>query len=143
MNPRLVEPGFVVVSLHADVPARPGKDEKRENDAEVARHHGKAGYLHWQAVRKARAHRAGESSTMPPEDRNFPGVLRGAARWRTQSSCSHAIDVCQPRAARPDASVPALLAVLLPCLNLLHNLIGVTHRIPGGEILEEGGRRRT
>ena len=32
MNPRLVEPGFAVVCLHADVPARPGKDENREDD---------------------------------------------------------------------------------------------------------------
>src|SRR4051812_9401049 len=40
MNPRLVEPGFAVVCLHADVPARPGKDENRENDAQVARQHG-------------------------------------------------------------------------------------------------------
>ena len=53
MNPRLVEPGFAVVSLHADVPARPGKDGNRVDDAEVARHHGKAGYLHCQALRKA------------------------------------------------------------------------------------------
>ena len=40
MNPRLVEPGFAVVSLHAGVPARPGKDENREDEAEVARRHG-------------------------------------------------------------------------------------------------------
>ena len=43
MNPRLVEPGFAVVCLHADVPARPGKDENREDavDAvQVARQHG-------------------------------------------------------------------------------------------------------
>ena len=41
MNPRLVEPGFVVVCLHADVPARPGKDENGEDDAQVARQHWK------------------------------------------------------------------------------------------------------
>ena len=40
MNPRLVEPGFAVVCLHADVPARPGKDENREDDVQVARQHG-------------------------------------------------------------------------------------------------------
>jgi hypothetical protein len=39
MNPRLIEPGFAVVCLHADVPARPGKDENREDDARVARQH--------------------------------------------------------------------------------------------------------
>jgi hypothetical protein len=27
MNPRLVEPGFVVARLDADVPARPGNDQ--------------------------------------------------------------------------------------------------------------------
>jgi len=27
MNPRLVEPGFVVVRLHANVPARPDEDD--------------------------------------------------------------------------------------------------------------------
>jgi hypothetical protein len=41
MNPRLVEPGFAVVCLHADVPVRPGKDENREDDAQVARQHGR------------------------------------------------------------------------------------------------------
>ena len=41
MNPRLVEPGFAVVCLHADVPARPGKDENGEDDAQVARQHGR------------------------------------------------------------------------------------------------------
>jgi hypothetical protein len=30
MNQRLVEPGFVVVWLHVDVPARPGQDENGE-----------------------------------------------------------------------------------------------------------------
>jgi hypothetical protein len=42
MNPRLVEPGFAVVCLHADVPARPGKDENREDDAQVERQHGRS-----------------------------------------------------------------------------------------------------
>ena len=42
MNPRLVEPGFAVVCLHADVPARPDKDENREDDAQVTRQHGKS-----------------------------------------------------------------------------------------------------
>ena len=39
MNPRLVEPGFVVVCLAytRTCPARPGKDENREDDAQVAR----------------------------------------------------------------------------------------------------------
>ena len=41
MNPRLVEPGFAIVCLHADVPARPDKDENREDDAQVTRQHGK------------------------------------------------------------------------------------------------------
>jgi hypothetical protein len=41
MNPRLVEPGFAVVCLHADVPARPGKDEYGEDHAQVARQHWK------------------------------------------------------------------------------------------------------
>ena len=40
MNPRLVEPGFAVVCLHADVTARPGKDENGEDDVQVARQHG-------------------------------------------------------------------------------------------------------
>ena len=39
MNPRLVEPGFAVVCLHADVPARPGKDENHEDHVQVARQH--------------------------------------------------------------------------------------------------------
>jgi hypothetical protein len=34
MNPRLVEPGFVVVCLHVDVPARPGKDENGEDETQ-------------------------------------------------------------------------------------------------------------
>ena len=34
MNPRLVEPGFVVVRLHADGPARPRKDENGEDEAQ-------------------------------------------------------------------------------------------------------------
>ena len=33
MTPRLVEPGFAVACLHADVPARPGKDQDDENEA--------------------------------------------------------------------------------------------------------------
>jgi hypothetical protein len=41
MNPRLVEPGFVVVCLHADVPARPGKDEDGEDDEQGPRQHGR------------------------------------------------------------------------------------------------------
>jgi hypothetical protein len=34
MNPRLVEPGFVVVWLHADGPARPKKDENGDDEAQ-------------------------------------------------------------------------------------------------------------
>src|SRR5580704_19668092 len=41
MNPRLVEPGFVVVCLHADVPARPGQDENGEDEASAPRRHGR------------------------------------------------------------------------------------------------------
>ena len=42
MNPRLVEPGFVVACLHADSPARPGKDESGDDgEAQRARRHGK------------------------------------------------------------------------------------------------------
>jgi hypothetical protein len=52
MNPRLSEPGFAVVCLHADVPARPGKDENREDDGKGPRQHGRRGYLHHQASRK-------------------------------------------------------------------------------------------
>ena len=49
MNPRLVEPGFAVVCLHADVPARPGKDQDYENEAQDERQHvEEAGYLHGQ-----------------------------------------------------------------------------------------------
>jgi hypothetical protein len=40
VNPRLVEPGFAVVFLHADVPARPGKDEYGQDDAQEAGRHG-------------------------------------------------------------------------------------------------------
>jgi hypothetical protein len=39
MNPRLVEPGFVVGCLHADVPARPGKDENGNDDEKHTRRH--------------------------------------------------------------------------------------------------------
>ena len=39
MNPRLVEPGFVVVCLHANVPARPGQDENGEDDAQASQRH--------------------------------------------------------------------------------------------------------
>jgi hypothetical protein len=41
MNPRLVEPGFAVVCLHAGVPARPGKDENGDDEAQAGRRHGK------------------------------------------------------------------------------------------------------
>ena len=37
MNPRLVEPGFAIVCLHADVPARPGKDENGQDEAQATR----------------------------------------------------------------------------------------------------------
>jgi hypothetical protein len=37
MNPRLVEPGFVVACLHADVPARPGNGQDDQNDAQAPR----------------------------------------------------------------------------------------------------------
>jgi hypothetical protein len=40
MNPRLVEPGFAVACLHAVVPARPGKDENGDDDAQAQRRHG-------------------------------------------------------------------------------------------------------
>jgi len=43
MNPRLVEPGFVVVCLDVDVPARPGKDENGEDEAQRQRRHGPLG----------------------------------------------------------------------------------------------------
>jgi hypothetical protein len=40
MNPRLVEPGFVVARLHVDSPARPGKDEYEDGDeAQRSRRH--------------------------------------------------------------------------------------------------------
>ena len=52
MNPRLVEPGFVVVCLHADVPARPGQDENGEDDAQAPRRHGGIWYLADGALRK-------------------------------------------------------------------------------------------
>jgi PadR family transcriptional regulator PadR len=42
MNPRLVEPGFIVVCLHVDGPARPGKDEYGDEDAKRQRRHGSA-----------------------------------------------------------------------------------------------------
>jgi hypothetical protein len=44
VNPRLVEPGFVAVCLHVDVPARARKDENGEDDAQATRH-GTEGYL--------------------------------------------------------------------------------------------------
>jgi hypothetical protein len=34
MNPRLVEPGFVFVCLHATVPARPGQDDDGDDDTQ-------------------------------------------------------------------------------------------------------------
>ena len=80
MNPRLVEPGFAVVCLHADVPARPGKDENGEDDAQVARQHGKtSGYLHCQALRKAGTsrHRI-ELDAFPQLD--CPVVAKGVRR---------------------------------------------------------------
>jgi len=52
MNPRLVEPGFAVVCLHADVPARPGKDQDDEGQAQEAGQHVEvAGYPHRRARR--------------------------------------------------------------------------------------------
>jgi hypothetical protein len=39
MNPRLVEPGFIVVCLHVDGSARPGKDEYGDDDAQGAQRH--------------------------------------------------------------------------------------------------------
>jgi hypothetical protein len=38
MNPRLVEPGSVVVRLHANVPARPGKDDDGDDEQVAGRH---------------------------------------------------------------------------------------------------------
>ena len=59
MNPRLVEPGFAVACLHADVPARPGKDQDDENEAQGGgRHVEQAGYLHGRPRRKAGDHAA-------------------------------------------------------------------------------------
>ena len=53
MNPRLVEPGFAVVCLHADVPARPGKDQDYEDQAQGAGQHVEPeGYLHGGALCK-------------------------------------------------------------------------------------------
>ena len=59
MNPRLVEPGFVVVCLHADVPARPGKDENGEDDAQSTTTWEETGYPDDQALRK------GDGSRVP------------------------------------------------------------------------------
>ena len=66
MNPRLVEPGSAVVCLHADVPARPGQDENREDDVQVARQHGsRQDNLRCRAPRKSEgAHRVSGSSCM-------------------------------------------------------------------------------
>ena len=65
MNPRLVEPGFAVVCLHADVPARPGKDENREDDAQVARQHGRRQDTCTARRCARRARRVTGSSSMP------------------------------------------------------------------------------
>jgi hypothetical protein len=64
MNPRLVEPGFAVVCLHADVPARPGKDQDDETEAQGERQHvEEAGYLHGRACARpaVREGRAGDA----------------------------------------------------------------------------------
>jgi hypothetical protein len=54
MNPRLVEPGFVVVCLHVDGPARPGKDEGGDGDEaqRQRRHEEKTRYPRAGAARK-------------------------------------------------------------------------------------------
>ena len=65
MNPRLVEPGFAVVCLHADVPARPGKDENRRGPrAGSTTTLEEAGYLH-----SRRFARAAGASMSPSRDR--------------------------------------------------------------------------
>lgn len=72
MNPRLVEPGFAVVFLHADVPARPGKGENGEDDAQVARRHGRRQDT-CAASRCARlARRVSGSNPMPPQNWTGP-----------------------------------------------------------------------
>jgi len=38
-EPAALEPGFVVVCLHVDVPARPGKDENGEDETQRLRRH--------------------------------------------------------------------------------------------------------
>ena len=74
MNPRLVEPGFAVVCLHADVPARPGKDENGEDDAQVSTTTWEtAGYLHCQA--RARAFRL--SATVGGRILSLPSTVNG------------------------------------------------------------------
>ena len=86
MNPRLVEPGFAVVCLHADVPARPGKNQDDENEAQGGgRHVEPAGYLHGRPRRKA--HRLGGTGLVVSRGR--VRILRVSAesrvkRWRSK-----------------------------------------------------------
>jgi len=87
MNPRLVEPGFAVVFLHADVPARPGQDENRENDAEVARHHGRRQDTCTARCCARRAHRVSGSSPKPlPIGLAATGVPGGRSRTARASA---------------------------------------------------------
>ena len=73
MNPRLVEPGFAVVCLHADVPARPGKDQDRQDEAQAARQHG----FRQNTGTAGRCARAGIASMARPKD---PARLPALAR---------------------------------------------------------------
>ena len=92
MNPRLVEPGFAVVCLHADVPARPGKDQDDENEAQGGgRHVEQAGYLHGRPRCKAGDHAADPIGRTPFRSGVEPGARRerGASSGTTRSSdCS-------------------------------------------------------
>ncbi len=74
MNPRLVEPGFVVVCLHADVPARPGQDEDGEDDAQVRRQHGRRQDTRT-VRRRARAFRL--SATVGGRILSLPSTVNG------------------------------------------------------------------
>jgi len=94
MNPRLVEPGFAVACLHADVPARPGKDQDDENEAQGGgRHVKQAGYLHGRPRRKAGDHAA------DPIGRTER--LSGAESSRVQDENE------EPRAGRPAQAIAA------------------------------------
>lgn len=138
MNPRLVEPGFAVACLHADVPARPGKDQDDENEAQGGgRHVEQAGYLHGRPRGKAGDHVGGS-------DRGRTQRLSG-----TESSrCKHENEECRAgRAAR--AIEYQIRCSCCPCsspkagLSALEQRKGSLRERTGAAIPAKRGRGRT